>query len=263
MISQRTPLIVLMTDFGDEAYVGVMKGKILQINPFAKIISLTNHIRTHDIRFGAFILFKSYKYFPHHTIFLVVIDPGVGSHRKAVAIKKDDYYFIGPDNGIFSPIVKDSTKIHIVNLSVPNDVSKTFHGRDIFAPAAAKLSQNYSLSELGSPSKIQTNLEFFWDPQTLTGEVIFIDHFGNIITNLPSSQNMEYDRKYLVSTSRFKQILEYKRGYFEGSEMTPFILENSFETLEIAVCNAKASDVLDITPGDRIQIKSIDLEENC
>ncbi len=252
-----------MTDFGDDAYVGVIKGRILQINPSAKIISLTNHIKNHDIRFGAFILVKSYKYFPRHTIFLVVVDPGVGSRRKAVAIKKDDYYFIGPDNGIFSPILKDSYKILIVNLSVPSDVSNTFHGRDIFAPAAAKLSQTYSIIELGSPGTIQTNLEFFWDPITSTGEVIFIDHFGNIITNLPSSKTMKYNKKYLVSTTRIKQILEFKRSYFEGSDKIPFLLVNSFETLEIALRNAKAADVLDIIPGDRIQIQLIENEENC
>ena len=97
-----------MTDFGSDPYIGIMKGRILQINPKVRIISLTNHIKIHDIRHGAFILLKSYKHFPLHTIFLVVVDPGVGSPRKTIAAQIGDYYFIGSDNGILSPILSDN-----------------------------------------------------------------------------------------------------------------------------------------------------------
>ncbi|MFX1285412.1 MAG: S-adenosyl-l-methionine hydroxide adenosyltransferase family protein [Promethearchaeota archaeon] len=254
----KNPLIVFITDFGSDPYVGIMKGRILQINPLVRIISLTNNIKTQDIRHAAFVLLKSYKYFPLHTIFLVVVDPGVGSSRKAIAAQKEDYYFIGPDNGVLSPIISDNEDVFIVDLQIPNDTSHTFHGRDVFAPAAGNLSQIYSLNGLGPPSDIQTSLDFFWDKTTKTGEVIFIDHFGNIITNIPSSMNLQHDKKYLLLTPRTRVSLRFKRSYFEGSDENPFLVLSSFETLEISLRNGRAVDILDITPGDRIQIRFID-----
>ncbi|MFX1536380.1 MAG: S-adenosyl-l-methionine hydroxide adenosyltransferase family protein [Promethearchaeota archaeon] len=250
----QTPLIVLMTDFGNDPYSGIMKGRILQINPSAKIITLTNHIQNHDIRQGAFILLKSYKYFPLSTIFLIVIDPGVGGSRKAIGVQTENYYFIGPDNGILSPVLSEFRDVSIVEIPIPDDASSTFHGRDVFAPAAGKLSQTYSLIDLGPPSVLQTPLQFFWDPKTSSGEVIFIDHFGNIITNLPSSMNLKFNKEYLLTSKRITMTVTLKRSYFEGSNRVPFLLVNSFNTLEIALRNKRASDILDIFPGDRIQI---------
>jgi S-adenosylmethionine hydrolase len=243
-----------MTDFGNDPYTGIMKGRILQINPSANITSLTNHIQNHDIRQGAFTLLKSYKYFPLNTIFLIVVDPGVGGSRNAIGAQVKNYYFIGPDNGILSPILSEFEDALIVDLPVPDDTSYTFHGRDVFAPAAAKLSQTYSLTDLGGPCVLQTPLRFFWDPRTSSGEVIFIDHFGNIITNLPSSMNLKFGKEYLLTTTQIRVAVSLRRGYFEGSNKNPFLLVNSFNTLEIALRNGKASEILDIFPGDRIQI---------
>ena len=243
-----------MTDFGNDPYVGIIKGRALQINPSMRILSLTNHIQNYNIRQGAFILLKSYKYFPHNTIFLIVVDPGVGGSRKAVGAQVKDYFFIAPDNGILYPIVSEFKDALVVDLPIPNNISYTFHGRDVFAPAAGNLSQDFSLTNLGPRSVLKTPLHFYWDPKTSSGEVIFIDHFGNIITNLPSSMTLEIDNKYLLSTNRINLTVPLKRSYFEGSEKNPFLLINSFNTLEIALRNGKASDVLDITPGDRIQI---------
>ncbi|MFX0122302.1 MAG: S-adenosyl-l-methionine hydroxide adenosyltransferase family protein [Candidatus Hodarchaeota archaeon] len=254
MNPSQTPLIVLMTDFGNDPYTGIMKGRILQINPSANIISLTNHIQNHDIRQGAFVLLKSYKYFPLNTIFLIVVDPGVGGPRNAIGAQIKNYYFIGPDNGILAPMLSEFEEVLIVDLPVPNKASFTFHGRDVFAPAAGKLSQTYSLTDLGSLSVLKTPLRFFWDPRTSSGEVIFVDHFGNIITNLPSSMDLEFGEKYLITTRQIEITMSLKRGYFEGSDENPFLLVNSFNTLEIALRNGKASDILDISPGDRIQI---------
>ncbi|UCG90624.1 MAG: SAM-dependent chlorinase/fluorinase [Candidatus Heimdallarchaeota archaeon] len=247
-----------MTDFGSDPYVGIMKGRILQINPLVRIISLTNNIKTQDIRHAAFVLLKSYKYFPLHTIFLVIVDPGVGSPRRAIAAQKDDYYFVGPDNGVLSPILSENKDILIVDLQIPDESSHTFHGRDVFAPAAGNLSQTYSLKDLGPPSAIQTSIDFFWDHETSTGEVVFIDHFGNIITNIPNSMNLQYDKEYLLITTKTKVTLSFKRSYFEGSDVKPFLVLSSFETLEITLRKGRAADILDINPGDRIQIRFID-----
>ena len=254
MNSYQSPLIVLMTDFGNDPYVGIMKGQILQINPSVKILSLSNHIKNHDIRQGAFILLKSYKYFPINTIFLIVVDPGVGGLRKAIGAQINNYYFVGPDNGILYPIISEFEEASIVDLPIPNNIPFTFHGRDVFAPAAANLSQTYSLTDLGPPSVLKTPLHFYWDPKTSSGEVIFIDHFGNIITNLPESMNLKLNEDYLVTTGRIKFTATLKRSYYEGSDQNPFLLINSFNTLEITLRNKKASDVLDLHPGDRIQI---------
>jgi len=250
-----SPLIILMTDFGNDPYVGIIKGRVLQTNPSVRILSLTNHIQNHNIRQGAFILLKSYKYFPINTIFLIVVDPGVGGSRKAIGAQVKDYFFIAPDNGILYPIVSEFEDALVVDLPIPNNISYTFHGRDVFAPAAGNLSQDYSLTNLGTRSVLKTPLHFYWDPKTASGEVIFVDHFGNIITNLPSSMNLEIDKKYSISTNRINLTVTLKRSYFEGSEKNPFLLINSFNTLEIALRNGKASDVLDITPGDRIWIQ--------
>jgi S-adenosylmethionine hydrolase len=243
-----------MTDFGNDPYVGIMKGQILQTNPSAKILSLSNHIQTHDIRQGAFILLKSYVYFPLNAIFLIVVDPGVGGLRKAIGAQIENYYFIGPDNGILYPIISEFEEASIVDLPIPKNIPYTFHGRDVFAPAAGILSQTYSLTDLGPPSVLETPLYFYWDPKTSSGEVIFIDHFGNIITNLPDSMNLKIDKEYLITTERIEFIAPLKRSYYEGSDQIPFLLINSFNTLEIALRNSKASDVLEITPGDRIQV---------
>ncbi|UCE14188.1 MAG: SAM-dependent chlorinase/fluorinase [Candidatus Heimdallarchaeota archaeon] len=253
MESPKIPLIVLMTDFGNDPYSGIVIGRILQINPLVKVSTLTNHVNPHDIRHGAFILLKSYKYFPLNTIFLVVVDPGVGSSRRAIAAQIDNYYFIGPDNGIFSPIIADKEYSSVVELRIPENASYTFHGRDVFAPAAAKLSQSYSLKDLGPTSTLKASLDFFWDPSSSTGEAIFIDHFGNIITNIPNSINLKYNKEYYLRTPRTTIKLTLVRSYFEGSGTKPILLVSSFETLEIGLRNGKAIDLVDISPGDRIQ----------
>jgi len=253
--------IAILTDFGNDPYLGIMYGKILQINPHANIITLTSHIKKHDIRHAAFVLANSFKNFPSQTIFLVVVDPGVGSSRQAIAAKKDEYYFIGPDNGVLSPILAENEDSQIFRISIPEGVSPTFHGRDIFAPAAGRLSLNYSLKELGSRCTLQTQLTFIWDPLVSEGEVIFTDTFGNIITNIPSSLNLELNRNYLVKTSRTKRVMSFKRSYYEGSDINPFLIVNSFGTIEIALRNGKASDTIKIDPSEKIRILSVNEKE--
>jgi len=252
----KTPLIVFLTDFGNDAYTGLMKGIILNINPRAIIISLTNHIQNHNIRQGAFILLKSYQYFPPNSIFLIVVDPGVGSSRKAIGVQLGDYYFIGPDNGIISPILSENSDYRAVELRKPTNsfISNTFHGRDIFAPAAAELSLNYSFEELGNLCTLQETLEFHWDPETWTGEVIFIDHFGNIITNIPPPSNLSFDKEYLISSPRIEKKMKFRRTYNEGSCIEPFVIVSSFGTVEISLRKGKASESLDIKPNDMIRI---------
>ena len=247
-------VIVLLTDFGNDPYTGIIKGRILQINPVATIISLTNHIEKHAIRQGAFILQKSYKYFPPKTIFLVVVDPGVGSLRKALVAQTENYFFIAPDNGILSPIISHTAAPTIIELPIPSYASSTFHGRDVFAPAAAKLSLNYPLEDLGIRTTLETKLGFFYDRGSHTGEVIFIDEFGNIITNIPKFYEISVNDQFILSTGQKKLKMDFKPTYSEGSTHEPFLVLSSFETLEITIREGRACDLVPIPPGDRVTI---------
>jgi S-adenosylmethionine hydrolase len=168
-----------------------MKGVILGLNPRANIIDLAHELKPGDIRAGAFSLMTSYRFFPKGTIHVVVIDPGVGSTRKAVAIKTANYCFLGPDNGVLSWALAKEKILEVRSLENEklflNTVSQTFHGRDIFAPVAANLSKGIPLRALGPPLKGFVRLN--WpEPRRrgkeLRGEVVYIDRFGNAITNL-------------------------------------------------------------------------------
>ncbi len=148
------PVIALLTDFGlADGDVGVMKGVIAGITPDAAIIDITHDVDPQNISSGAWILASAYRYFPKNTVFVCVVDPGVGSPRRAIAVHAGDWFFVGPDNGLFSYILAEQAMQAVVNLSNPAyqlpQVSATFHGRDIFAPAGAYLARGITLFELG------------------------------------------------------------------------------------------------------------------
>lgn len=189
---QTVPTIALITDFGlQDSYVGVMKGVILSICPHAQIIDLTHAIQPQNVRQAAYVLLSAYDYLPPGTIVVAVVDPGVGSARKSIAIKTDRGYFVGPDNGLFSYVFKHMTIQQVVALQTPkyrlDQVSQTFHGRDIFSPAAAHLAAGVPIEELGpSHAKLieleMPRLEF--NNNTIHGEILHIDHFGNLTTSI-------------------------------------------------------------------------------
>jgi hypothetical protein len=187
-----SPVIALMTDFGTtDIYVGVMKGVIQNICPQAKIIDVTHAIAPQNIQHGAFTLLNAYRYFPPGTIFVVVVDPGVGSDRRLVAVQAGGYTFVAPDNGVLSYALAelgDARAVELTNSAyrLPH-VSATFHGRDIFAPAAAYLAGGVNFDDLGTPI---AQLRVFLSPDlviedgTISGEVLHVDHFGNIVTSV-------------------------------------------------------------------------------
>ncbi len=184
--------VALLTDFNTtDTYVGVMKGVIQTICPAAQMIDLTHAISPQNIRQGAFALLNAYRYFPAGTVFLVVVDPGVGSLRRPVAVQAGDYFFVGPDNGVLSYALAGLDIQARVILNNPNYhlnvVSQTFHGRDIFAPAAAHLAAGVPISELGEKSAQLVDFELpelGFENDMLQAEVAHIDHFGNIITSI-------------------------------------------------------------------------------
>jgi S-adenosylmethionine hydrolase len=186
------PIITLTTDYGTSDYlVGIMKGVILSINPDVHIVDITHGVLAHDILDGALAIGQAYKYFPAKTIHVVVVDPGVGTERRPVLVAGDQHYFIAPDNGVLSSVYDQSEALFVWNIISEHyfrqPVSKTFHGRDIFAPVAAWLSKSWQSSAFGEPI---TDFARFTLPKpkvagnTVTGIVLRVDHFGNLITNL-------------------------------------------------------------------------------
>ncbi|HLZ52964.1 MAG TPA: SAM-dependent chlorinase/fluorinase [Verrucomicrobiae bacterium] len=185
-------LITLTTDFGTrDWFVGTMKGVLLGINPRAAILDLTHGISPGDIRAGAFALMAGCRYFPKGTVHVAVVDPGVGSQRRAIAVHTTDYFFVGPDNGVLSWALARERIKAIRQLENPKHflktISRTFHGRDIFAPVAAQLSRGLPLRQLGKELKDFVRLP--WPKPTeqrgeVHGEIIYIDRFGNAITNI-------------------------------------------------------------------------------
>lgn len=185
-------VIALLTDFGTtDVYVGVMKGVMLDICPAARLVDLTHAVQPQNIRQGAFVLLNAYHYFPAGTVFLAVVDPGVGSARRPVAVRAGAYTFVAPDNGLLSYVLADTPPDHVVELNNPvyrlTSVSYTFHGRDIFAPAAAHLAAGVSLNAMGTPLEQIVSLPvplLNVEPDVVRGEVLHLDHFGNAVTSI-------------------------------------------------------------------------------
>ena len=190
-------IITITTDFGNyDEYVGIMKGVILSLNPSAVIVDITHHIDPQDIVQAAYTIYSSYRYFPKGTVHVVVVDPTVGSDRKIIALKIADHIFLAPDNGVLSLLIKKNEgKINSI-ASIDNTsyfldpVSRTFHGRDIFAPVSAHLSMGVSTKKLGTPIAqkhlicLSIHEPYFSDNGELVGTIVSIDHFGNLIINI-------------------------------------------------------------------------------
>lgn len=185
-------IITISTDFGlADHYVGSMKGVILDINPDCNIVDITHDIPKYDVTKAALVIRNFYRYFPKDAIHLVVVDPGVGGERKPIAIESDHGVFIGPDNGVFSFVLDEGSKVfEITNKEFMLDhISSTFHGRDIFAPTAARLSLGADITkagqELSSPTMLDINKPIVTE-NGVVGEVVYEDSFGNLITNIPA-----------------------------------------------------------------------------
>jgi hypothetical protein len=188
----RSGVVTLLTDFGhDDAYVGTVKGVLLSINPAARLVDLTHAVPPQDVRRGALLLEGAWRFFPRGTVHLAVVDPGVGGTRRAIAVRAGGQYFVGPDNGLLS-FCFDVPGARGVVLTEPRyrrrPVSRTFHGRDVFAPAAAHLSRGVRLSALGPVLRRPVRLpppRLGGSGGRLEGEVLLVDRFGNLLTSLP------------------------------------------------------------------------------
>ena len=243
-------MIVLLTDFGVSEYAGVMRGVIYSICPDATVVDLTHSIPSQSIREGAWILFKSYKYFPQGTVFVSAIDPGVGTARDAVIVVTKNYIHIGPDNGLLYPAASDDGIERVYKILIDEGVSNTFHGRDVFAKAAAYHEAGI-LDVMSTEPKPGLDQALVFHQEGRVGEVVRIDKFGNIITNIPPLEKSSYQ----VSIRNEKRELPFFETYEYGSEGGVFLVVGSYETLEIASKNRPATDFLALEIGERIKIE--------
>ena len=249
--SLRSGIITLITDFGTEdSYVGVMKGVILSIKRDATIVDISHQIEPGGILHAALMIRDAYRFFPEGTVHISIVDPGVGSERRPVLIVADGHFFIGPDNGIFQAIIETHAKKEIIHLK--NDKfflpkpSSTFHGRDLFAPAAAHLLSGIAPLEMGAPIHDPAHLEtpsVHRKGASLHGQVVYADHFGNLITNIHSSEMSHFaDRRDLVIEVGGLSIKGVHRTYSEVPKGNFLALVGSSDFLEIAVNSGRASD---------------------
>ena len=243
-------MIVLLTDFGESEYVGVMKGVILSIDGDARIVDLTHSISPQSVREAAWILLKSYKYFPRQSIFVCVVDPGVGTSRDAILVDTAEYVFIGPDNGLFSPTIREESVRQVYSIRLGSAVSKTFHGRDVFAVAAGQYHSGIAAKDIGSP-KDALDIPLSFHLKGRTGEVVRIDRFGNIVTNIPPKDS----ESLRVTCSSNKLRLPVVKTYAEGPATGLFLVVGSYGTLEIASQNKRAIDNLSVAIGETISIE--------
>jgi len=244
--------ITLLTDFGTADYfVGAMKGAILSINPQAVIVDITHEIPAQDVAAGAFTLLAAFDTFPEGTIHVAVVDPGVGSARRPIVVTAGNHLFVGPDNGIFTYVYERDAKFQAVHITdekyFRQPLSNTFHGRDIFAPVAAALSTGVDPASLGQRISDPTRLSKTSEPQ-----VIYIDRFGNLITNITRDQFKDGSRLILNGTL----ISAYRNFFGEnlGENDEPFAIWGSAGFLEIAVNGHSAAEILDAKRGDQITL---------
>jgi S-adenosylmethionine hydrolase len=233
--------VTLLTDFGmRDGYVAAMKGIIASMAPDVIIDDASHDIPQGDILAAAFALRRYWKQFPKQTVHLVVVDPGVGTERSAIAMEAEGRYFVGPDNGVFTFVPAE----YVIELEVPAQSSPTFHGRDVFAPAAARLVAGSKLSELGKPTFVRVALEIP-QPHGRSGEVIAVDRFGNLITNLTSAHDVTIDDK----------VVRLRKTYGDVEEGQLMALINSDGLLEIAVRNGSAAETLGVSRGAVVQLR--------
>ncbi len=246
-------IITLTTDIGWE-YAAEMKGKILSINPEAKIIDISHEIAPQNIRQGAFTLYSVAPYFKN-AIHIGVVDPGVGTERKCILIECKDSYFIGPDNGLLIPAAKRMGIENIYEIEVSESASPVFHGRDVFAPTAAKISIGKKASELGKRIDEFVDLDFGKAERRggkITGKIIYIDRFGNIITNVEESMIDEKQFRIKIGEVEKEVKLLPSYGYATKKEILAVISSSGF--LEIARREGSAAEYFNAKEDKPVEI---------
>ena len=258
------PVIALLTDFGTrDHYAGTMKGVALGICPDATLVDVSHDLPPHDVVAGALELAAAYRYFPSGTIFLVVVDPGVGSTRRGLAVESGDYRFVAPDNGVLTAVLDEQPAKRVVELTERKyarpTVSRTFEGRDRFAPAAGWLAKGIGLTSLGRPLHDYHKLVIpdpVVDDGTITGEVLRIDRFGNLISNIEHRTFDQFARGMAIAiTVAGRDVTRVVAAYAEAASGEVCALFGSSDHLEIAVNAGSAAEVLGLARGAAVVVK--------
>lgn len=252
------PLVTLTTDFGTaDGYVGAMKGVILRLAPGTRIVDITHDVPPQDVQAGAYILFQAAREFPPGTIHVAVVDPGVGGKRREVIVDDGKFRWVGPDNGLFSlscPNVRSGFQIAAPTFRAPV-VAPTFHGRDIFAPAAARLAAGAFPSEAGPRVLLEGSLGgrpllMSHGGRQITGHVVHVDRFGNLITNIPAD-SLPRQATVRIGTAEIPVISLMFAAVPKG-QLVAYI--GSSDTLEIAVRDDSAATVFSLGRGEAVVV---------
>lgn len=245
-------MITLTTDFGlSDHFVGVMKGVILSIAPKVRIVDVTHDVAPFAVPEAAFVIAQTWRYFPKGTIHVVVVDPGVGSERRAILVEADGHFFVGPDNGVFSMIYGQAAHRARV-ISNPKfmlqPVSRSFHGRDVFAPAAAHLVRGAAPARFGMPASDLVRL-------VESPSVLKVDRFGNLITSLHVGQWAEIQSKPFEIRLGRKVIRKFSATYAELKPGELFAMIGSSGYVEIAISKGSAAELLKASSGTPIEVR--------
>lgn len=259
------PIITLTTDYGiNDHLVGVMKGVILNINPDVNVVDITHGVLPHDILDGALTIGQAYRHFPPKTIHVVVVDPGVGTQRRPILVASDQHYFVAPDNGVLSSVYDQTEALYVWHIISEHyfrqPVSKTFHGRDIFAPVAAWLSKSWQTSAFGEPV---TDFVRFAIPKpkatgnTIKGIVLRVDQFGNLVTNFKVEDVPALaaaDGKFTIKAGN-ATITKLVPTFAGGSNGEAVGVIGSSGYLEICVNKTSAARTLGIGRGAEVSVE--------
>jgi S-adenosylmethionine hydrolase len=249
------PLVTLLTDFGtSDSYVAEIKGVLLGLCPAAVLVDVTHAVPPGDIRAGAYLLGRSWHRFPAGTVHFSVVDPGVGTARAALALRAHGHWFVGPDNGLFTPVLRDA-EVEIVTLPTPAGAAPTFHGRDLFAPAAAALARGTALQTLGGPFiTIPVRLAYtepHYEGKAVIGEIVYVDRFGTLVTNLTT----ELVPPYAVLAVEGLDIGPLRRTFGDVPTGGLLAYVGSGGAIEIAVRDGSAARRLGLGVGGRIRAR--------
>lgn len=263
---RNQPIVALLTDFGSgEHYVGTVKAVMLSINPSLQIVDITHDIEPQNVRQASYLLLASYRYFPTHTVFVCVVDPGVGSSRRILGIQTKRYIFIAPDNGLMDLVLsteRNSRAYEIDHTGAGkrsfflSRISSTFHARDILAPVAAHISRGAKLSSIGSPTQLGPISQVFLSAASagMPGSILHIDRFGNIITNIAGDdeQFLSVNVKGIVLGG--KRVSRWIRNYTEGPPNTPCMIIGSSGLVEIVIRNGNAARAMGVNASTPLRI---------
>ena len=246
------PIITLLTDFGEaDSYVAEMKATVLRSVPDVRFVDVTHSVAPGDILAAQYLLDRSWSRFPPGSIHLVVVDPGVGTERRAIAGRNTAHWFVAPDNGLLTPVLRGAS---VVALPVSDDAAPTFHGRDVFAPAAAKIASGVPLEELGDPISDPVILSLpspTAEGDCVAGAVVYVDRFGTLITNIAAEHVDSGDRVEVDGAD----VGEVRRTFYDVESGEPVALTGSGGTLEVAVRDGSAVMSFGAHVGSKVTVQ--------